>query len=916
MKRILAWAAAASLSLPLLGQGDPNYDPDRRKTGTALYNEGLKAETEKPVNLPLAMTKYRKAIEKAKKEENKNVAAAALARLALCNEKLDPENIGDAKTAWEDVATNFPDAQVTIQNQRVGDLAKAKVTFQGVDVWLGQLYASLDGWRISPARSPIELAEKKKAAWDKIGPKDKEAVAGLVWGLRHDDEVIRDFSAESLAEVVDAEGVRTVIEKLGSERAQERAGASAALRKIYQKFNDAAALDQRASDLERDLNYAIEPGERKHPSPAEHDQKLRAEAAKLREAAKAIRHNIPETLATPEIQAALEKIIADENVHPQARRDAAAGAAQIGNISGPLVEAILKGTTSGDRNVREASVRAAGSVNTALSEDKHKLADALIKSVRYEPAKAASEENDPPLKDEKGTPDWANDVPVRQAAAEALERIALVKSLPALIEALDDNDTRVRHAAHRALREITRRDFDFEPDKPLKDRKEAQAKWIEWWNSTKGVVVLVERFWTFQSQWRELNVVRLFDPDYLLKDLESRRWSTKDYDADLARVKRVIEDFQRRKDVFVQDGVDLGPEALEHLVKFIGGVTEREPKPSPATRHFVAQVIARLGEKGAPAAEKFREILGGSDAAQQVGAALGLGYLPKTGVGPGDREALQERGLGATDPGVKEASALALGKVGEDGASAALTRAAGDSDANVQIAALRALSIIHPKNADTVKALGDMVADESDPPRKSANSIVREHAVDALGAIGDPQAMEALLRSRRDPMRNVREAAILAVRKVFQADAAASAEILKKVFKDEKRKTDDRLGAALALGDAADPALGKILVEQLVDQNPPRVLRDQDPGVRMKICEALGNMKDTARKKSLVMPLVQCLRDEDEREAVRDAAFEALKSITALSSDEKDRQFKASDPKPARDAAGQKWLEYANSVSD
>jgi HEAT repeat protein len=917
MKRMLVLAAAVLIALPVFGQGDPNYDPDRKKTGTALYYEGLKAETEKPVNLALAMTKYKKAIEKAKNEKNSDVAAAALARLALCNEKLDPENIGDAITAWSDVASNFTDVKVTIQNRPVGELAKAKVSYKGVDVWLSQLHASLDGWRLSAARSPLELAEKKKLAADKILPCEG-AVAGLLWGLDHDDEVIRDFSAENLAEVVDEAGVKSVIEKLNGENPRGRSGASTALRRVFQKFNDAAALDQRASDLERDLNYAIKPDDR----PAAHDQKLRAEAGKLREAAGKIRIKIPATLATPEIQGALEKIIADENAHVQARREAAQAAAQIGNISGPLVEAVLKGMVSRDRNVREGSVRAAGAVNTALSEDKHKLADALIKIVRYEPAKEISAENEPPLKDEKGAPDWANDEPVRQAAAEALNRIALVKTLPALIEALDDNDTRVRHAAHLALREITRRDFDYEPDKSLKDRKEAQAKWQEWWNTTKGVVVLVERFWLFQSQWRELNVVKLFDPEYLLKDVESRKWSTKDYDADLGRVKRVIEDFQRRKDVFVQDGVDLGAESLELFEKFIGGVTERDPKPSPATRYFVAQVMAKLTEKGAATgAEKLRTILSGSDASQQTGAALGLGYLPKASVGQSEKEALQARGLEAADPGVKEAAALALGRVGDDGAAAALTKAAQDTDANVQIAALRALSIIHPKNADTVKALGDMIGDEPEggTPKKSPNSIVREYATDALGSIGDPQAMASLLRARRDSMRNVREAAILAVQKVFKADAAASAAELKKVFTDEKRKTDDRSGAALALGDSGDPAIGKTLSEQLVDQNPPRVLRDQDPGVRIKICEAIGNLKEAAKKKAIVGALVACLRDENEREAVRDAAYEALKSVFGINPDgdsDKDKKFKASDPRPARDAAGAAWLQHIGNVGD
>ena len=62
------------------------------------------------------------------------------------------------------------------------------------------------------------------------------------------------------------------------------------------------------------------------------------------------------------------------------------------------------------------------------------------------------------------------------------------------------------------------------------------------------------------------------------------------------------------------------------------------------------------------------------------------------------------------------------------------------------------------------------------------------------------------------------------------------------VFKDEKRKTDDRGGAALTVGDTGDVELGKKASEQLVDMNAPRVLKDADPGVRIKICEGLGNL--------------------------------------------------------------------------
>ena len=57
------------------------------------------------------------------------------------------------------------------------------------------------------------------------------------------------------------------------------------------------------------------------------------------------------------------------------------------------------------------------------------------------------------------------------------------------------------------------------------------------------------------------------------------------------------------------------------------------------------------------------------------------------------------------------------------------------------------------------------------------------------------------------------------------------------------------------------------------------------------------------------------MADEYEREAVRDAAATALAAIFGLDPEKKDsadvdKLFKASNPKPARDAAIQKWKEY------
>jgi len=914
MRRMLVFAVLASLGSPLLAQEE--NERDKKKNAAALYSEGLRAETEKPINLALAIAKYGFAVKHAKDEKNNDVAAAALVHTAWCNEKLDPANIAGAKAAYEEVASSFADAKPW------GEIAKEKASYKGVDIYLKQLYAQLDAWRVTPDRSALALADKKKAVADQILAMKNEAVPGLIWGLGHNDEVIRDFSADCIAQITDEAGITAVIAKLNDPNPLLRAGAGSALQKIYKKFNEGAELDRRAAELERDLaTVTLAPGSK---AEGQH-KKLADEAGKLKAKATEIRGGIPATLATPDIQTAFQKILEDEGAHPQARREAAVACASIGRISGDLVKALLKAIESKDHNVREAACRAAGQVDPSISTDKITIGDRLAKAVMDEPAKA----------EDKSAADWANDESVRQASAEALEQIALVRTLPALIKALDDNDSRVRGAAFRALKEITHRDFEYEKDdkglsktyeadKPLADRKKAQEKWEAWWKETQGVVVLVERFWSFQSQWSQGSAVRLFEPATLLKEVDSKKWSSPDPKIDEGRVKREIEEFQRKKDVFVQDAVDLDVAAIDQLLKFIGGETEREPKPSPATRNFVAEAIAKIIEKknAADAVGKIRDVVGSGDsAAKKAGGCMSIGFLPKGMVGAGEREALQVKGLGDAAGEVKEAAAIALGKVGDEGSAADLTRTAGDANQDVQIAALRALANIHPKNNDTIKAFSDIVADEPDTIGGASKKVltgakadlVREAATAALGEIGDAGAVPALLRARRDTAQNVREAATVAIQQVYKADGKGTVAAALPVLKSEKKKTDDRSGAALLLGDTGEASVGRELASRLIDPNPPRELRDSDTGVRIQICKALGNLK--AKTKSACEGVLKCMADEYEREAVRDAAAAALYAIFGLDPEKQgsadaDKLFKASNPKPARDAAIQKWKEY------
>ena len=326
--------------------------------------------------------------------------------------------------------------------------------------------------------------------------------------------------------------------------------------------------------------------------------------------------------------------------------------------------------------------------------------------------------------------------------------------------------------------------------------------------------------------------------------------------------------------------------------------------------------MARIIEKHAPdAVGKVRDLVSGGDTGpKKAGAAMSLGFLPKDKAGATEREALA-KGLGASEVEVREASANALARVGEAGNAPDLTKAAQDADANVQIAALRAISNIRPDNADTIKALGEMIADEAETPGGPSKKVltgplahlVREYAVDALGNIANPAAVPYLLRSRRDMMRNVRIASSAAIQKCHKAKPDETRDAALAVLRDEKRKTDDRIGAALCIGDTGDASQGKPLVLRLIDENPPLVLKDQDPAVRIAICQALGNLK--AKRLTVVERLIQAMSDENEREAVRNAAYEALKS-TAGAEVPENAQFKGSDPKDKRDAAVKWWQDW------
>ncbi|HLY74749.1 MAG TPA: HEAT repeat domain-containing protein [Planctomycetota bacterium] len=905
MKRILLLAALALACGPAWAQDD---DPDRKMPSRALFTDGLRAEGTRVPDLALALAKFRKAETRAKEEKNEDVAAGSLIHIARCNEKAIPMNLEAARRAYEEVAETYPDTKPW------GVLAREKLVLRGVDVWLRDLDAALDPWRVTLDQSPQALAlmEERAAVGGKILSMGKLAIPGLIWGLGHADPVIRDSAAGWLAEVIDERGIATVVSKLSDPSPSMRAGAATALRRLFLKYEEAASLDRQARSLERDIHFRTSEGSK---NVQDH---LALEVAALRCSAAAARRNIPANLGTPHIEEALRKIITDESAYPDERCEATSAVARIGRISGVLVDALLKGMESRDRNVRAACCRAGGAVDPLEGEDRHHIADRLMRTLSYEPAKDSGQV----------TPDWANDELVRQSAATALGQIGLVKSIPSLIRALDDNNVLVRGAAFLALHKITGKDIPYqkglayESDQPLVERRKAQAQWQEWWQANGGVAVLVDRFWSFQSTCEDSDLVDLFYPPGNLRSELSRRWISADSASDRIGAGRLQEEFRARKEVLAQDALDLGPEAFDQLLAFIGGQTDRDTGPNAATRAFVAEACAHLVRRDgiAGGADKLRKLLLQDESMpKKAGAAMALGFLGKDAVTVADRKLLESSGLGSSDPEVRRSAALALALVGNEKCAAALTRSAQDPDQNVAVAALRALVEIHPRNADTVRILGDLIADEPLPgmPSKKVHAgarapLIRETSAVALGAIADPAALDALIRARCDDDQSVRDAARESVQQLFVLDPKGTNDHCLKVFAEDHRKSEDRRGALLCLEDRHDPSVGKSLAQRLVDSNPPRMVREPDAGIRIAICEALGTLRNRGMTFIVVDALIRSLADEDEQMEVREAAFGALTWIRGikpaqLESAERELRFRASDPRPVRDLAVARW---------
>ena len=232
------------------------------------------------------------------------------------------------------------------------------------------------------------------------------------------------------------------------------------------------------------------------------------------------------------------------------------------------------------------------------------------------------------------------------------------------------------------------------------------------------------------------------------------------------------------------------------------------------------------------------------------------------------------------DPGVRQAAAESLGRIGDPRAVDPLAGLLGDANVEVRRSAVEALGNV--EDARAIPALTRAAAD--------ASPVVRREAAEALLSFDEPAAGEPLIKLLGDPDARVRLVTLEGLSR--QGDRRALAP-LSKLVKDPN--VEVRARAVRALSRYRDPAAQDGLVAALKDENAevraaaaaglgelelkaaPQALldavRDPSPDVRQEAAEALGQIHD-----GKAVPQLKALLDDSDPD-VRGAAVEALSEI-------------------------------------
>jgi HEAT repeat protein len=328
---------------------------------------------------------------------------------------------------------------------------------------------------------------------------------------------------------------------------------------------------------------------------------------------------------------------------------------------------------------------------------------------------------------------------------------------------------------------------------------------------------------------------------------------------------RTIESFLR----ISKDKEKLPHKVAEALVKFGGFqavpfLVHALSSEKKQVRRSAPELLGQIGDSRA--VEHLIRVLEDEEKTMRKAAAKALGEIGNNQAVPFLIQTLSHK-----DKSVSKAAMRALGKIGDSRAVEPLIQALENSWGNV--AAMEALGNIGDPRAvepllQTIESMNITISQMAEVMRdkgviRSGRSLVQlgkkvwecDVAVRALGMIGDPQAIPALIQILEDEEWMTAAEALGNI-----GDSQAVAPLIKALESDDELV---RSAAAEALGSVGDSQAVAPLI---------RALEDDDKSVRSAAVEALGKIGDSRS----VEPLTQALDDEWQ---VRKQVIRALEMI-------------------------------------
>lgn len=237
--------------------------------------------------------------------------------------------------------------------------------------------------------------------------------------------------------------------------------------------------------------------------------------------------------------------------------------------------------------------------------------------------------------------------------------------------------------------------------------------------------------------------------------------------------------------------------------------------------------------------------------------------------------------LGDSDSDVRKSATYALWNIGDERAIQPLIGELNDPNRAVREAAAEALQALGWRaqtteekallavavhDWDMASQLGKDAFDILVATLKDHDKEIQQGAIEALGKIGDPQALEPLFDMLKHWEPDVRRAALRALSIIHDPRAVDAILVLLDDKEGEVRKM-----AAKALGEFKQPQSVTPLLARL---------KDKESGVRQTAAEALGKLGDPQATSYLVAGLV------DEDSEVREASAWALSALRWVPEDE------------------------------